>query len=145
MGQETHKWGKHNRRGKANTHLVLSTSTTLNTQTELVTEIWNACQGLVVYVKVEYSFAPRKHWCRIIVTREEEMRICFIFYAPLHAVPGPTPTRVKVFIPSVHLNSDIQNMSSSKLTHYSKEMWKNWGKTHPFVTPPSHNSQYCIA
>lgn len=58
-------------------------------QTELVTEIWNACQGLMVYVKVEYSFTPRKHWCRIIVTREEEMRICFIFYAPLHAVPGP--------------------------------------------------------
>jgi hypothetical protein len=94
-------------------------------------QIQNACQALMFYVKVEYSLTPRKQWFRIIVKLEEEMRICFIFYALLMLCSGhcynsvlglaATPTRVKIFIPSVHLKLNIQNISFSRLTYYPKE------------------------
>lgn len=128
MEQETHKWSKHTCWG-AQTHTWSSLPLQLK-QTKLVTEICKACQRLTFYIKVEYSFAPRKPWFRIVKLKEK-MRICFSFYVVLHAVPVPllqsspwissTPTRVKMFIPSVHLNSNISNISFPRLTYYSKE------------------------
>lgn len=107
QGDKKHKWGTHTHRRRANTLGPLSFYQTKK-QTELVTEVWNACQGLVFYVKVEYSLAPRKHWFRVRVKREEGMRISSIFMLLLmlcwchcyHPVLGlaAAPTRVKIFI-----------------------------------------------
>lgn len=98
-----------------------------NKPTRLATEIWNACQGLLCYAKAEYSLVPRKQWFRI-VKLEEEMTFCFIFFllCPCHSYNSvlglaATPTRVKIFIPSVHLKSNIQNISFNRLIWYCKE------------------------
>lgn len=87
------------------------------------------------YVKVEYSLAPRKQWFRIRVKLAEETRICFVFMllfmlCPCHCYNpvlglAATPTRVRIFIPSAHLDSSIRNTSFSRLTYYAKEKWKN--------------------
>lgn len=125
-GQETHKWGKHTRQGRANTHLVLSTSTVLTNRA--------GYRDLECLPRV-MCMSEWLHWFRTRVNREEEMRICFIFmllfrlcschcYNPVLGLAA-TPTRVKVFIPSVHLNSNIQNISFYRLEYYSKEKWKN--------------------
>lgn len=130
MGQETHKWGKHTCWGRANTHLVLSTI--LTNKPSWSQRFRRPAKGNV-YVRgtalVQNKSEPRRG-------NENLLHL----YAPLQVVLVPllqsvlglaaTPTRVKVFIPSVHLNSNIQNISFSRLAYYSKEKWKNWGKTH---------------
>jgi len=104
-------------------------------QTQLVTEVWNACQGLSSMSKLSTVLLPESTGSELGMKLEEEMRICFIFtflfmlclchyYNPVLGLAA-TPTRVKIFIPSVHLNSNIQNISFSRLTYYSKEKWKN--------------------
>lgn len=123
-----------------------------NKQTELITEIWNACQGLMFNIKVVYSLAPRKQWFRTTVNlkRKWESASSFMLlfvlcschcYNPVLRLAA-TPTRVKIFIPSVHLKSDIQKIFSSRLTYYSKE--SGTMENIPIILA-SHNSQHYIA
>lgn len=90
MGWEAHKWCKCIRWGRANihTHLAPSTSTTLTNKLSGHRNL-GCLQRANVYARAEYRLTPRKHWFRIIMRREVEMRTCFIFYSPLHAVLGP--------------------------------------------------------
>lgn len=81
VGQETHKWGKHTRRGRANTHLVLSTSTILTNKRS-----WSQRFGMPAKGNVHVRVTT-------LVQNKSELRRgnehLLHLYAPLQAVLVP--------------------------------------------------------
>lgn len=119
-------------------------------QTKLVTEVWNACQGLSSMSKLSTVSLPESSGSRIrgkLQRKRESAVFVFLFMlCPmplLQSSPGISSYshKVWIFTPSAHLDSNIQNTSFSRLTYYSKEVERT-KENSPIHCPPSHNSQY---